>query len=97
MTQIELCKYFIEHCTNDLAREQVKLYLKELQKMSNKFMRKVAKELEYNKPIPPNNRELKEPKNPCQQCQKMIVDRTGIDYKEGANNPLSRNYKLKRL
>lgn len=70
MTQIELCKYFIEHCTNDLAREQVKLYLKELQKMSNEFMRKVAKELEYNKPIPSNNGQL-EPKNPCAMCQKM--------------------------
>jgi len=32
--------------------------------MDNKFMDKVAKELEYNKP-------LQQPKNPCQQCQKL--------------------------
>jgi hypothetical protein len=31
MNQIELCKHFIEHCTNDLAKEQVKLYLKQLE------------------------------------------------------------------
>lgn len=31
MNQIELCIYFIEHCTNDLAKEQIKLYLKDLE------------------------------------------------------------------
>jgi len=31
MSQIELCKYFIEHCTLDLPREQVRLYLKQLE------------------------------------------------------------------
>jgi len=37
--------------------------------MDNKFMDKVAKELEYLLPIP--KKPLQQPKNPCQQCQKL--------------------------
>ena len=59
-------------------------------------MKKVAKELEYNlkqSNIPP----LKEPKNPCQQCQRMKFEQAykNIPINDPRANPLSAIYNPK--